>query len=292
MIRTVNLQFDINVFDVDADGNIYGLTGQLLSKFGPDGMRLAYMRPPVTYLESDLEISEDGTLAIGYSYGQAVLTTTSFDPPLLFRVGSAPGYNNVYVDFVVASPPVPTFVTHFDASAFGSTVEVRWDFRTSDDIRELKILRKADGEEWRTVYLARSDQLERRVFEDTSVEPASRYQYVLVICEEDGYELRSDVADVMTPGAVMALQQNFPNPCNPETTIEYSIAVSARVKLGIYDAAGHMVVLLVDEVRPAGSYEAIWNGKSAGNTPVASGVYFYRLESGGKTLTKKLLLIK
>ena len=96
----------------------------------------------------------------------------------------------------------------------------------------------------------------------------------------------------MTPGAVMALQQNFPNPCNPETTIEYSIAVSARVKLGIYDAAGHMVVLLVDEVRPAGSYEAIWNGKSAGNTPVASGVYFYRLESGGKTLTKKLLLIK
>ncbi|MGD8414421.1 MAG: FlgD immunoglobulin-like domain containing protein [Candidatus Latescibacterota bacterium] len=292
MIRTVDLEFDVNVFDVDEGGQIYGVSGLLFSKFDPNGTRLAYAQLPLTLVESDLEISENGTVAIGYAYGQVVLTSTSFGTPLVFRVGSAPGYNNVYVGFVAGEPPVPTFVTYFDASAVGTAVEVRWDLQTTEDIRELKVLRKADGDDWRTVYVARFDELDRRVFEDKTVEPGCRYQYALVVTEADGQEIRSAVADVVTPGAVMALQQNVPNPFNPATTIAYSVAVPARVKLGIYDAAGHLVAVLVDEVLAAGTHEAVWNGNSGDGTPAASGVYFYRLESGGRTLTKKLLLLK
>jgi hypothetical protein len=71
-----------------------------------------------------------------------------------------------------------------------------------------------------------------------------------------------------------ALDQNFPNPFNPTTTIRYQLPVDGRVALRIYDVLGREVQTLVDEAKPAGFHEATLNA-----TALASGVYFYRLEA-------------
>ena len=78
-----------------------------------------------------------------------------------------------------------------------------------------------------------------------------------------------------------------PNPFNPITTIEYSLPVSGDVTLIIYNLLGEEVARLVDGFQQAGEYNAIWN---ASNVP--SGIYFYRLQAGDFTKTKKMALLK
>ncbi|MCD4830098.1 MAG: T9SS type A sorting domain-containing protein [Candidatus Cloacimonetes bacterium] len=92
--------------------------------------------------------------------------------------------------------------------------------------------------------------------------------------------------------AVVSMTQNYPNPFNPTTMIKFSIPDEARVKLTIYNIRGQRVVSLLEDTLPSGFHEVVWNGKDATGRTVSSGVYFYRLETGDRTLTKKMLLLK
>lgn len=83
------------------------------------------------------------------------------------------------------------------------------------------------------------------------------------------------------------LYQNYPNPFNPTTVISYQLSVAGSVELRIFDLLGREVVMLVNEEKSVGAYSITWDAK---NLP--SGVYFYRLQSGTFTETKKLLLLR
>lgn len=83
------------------------------------------------------------------------------------------------------------------------------------------------------------------------------------------------------------LSQNYPNPFNPVTKIRYSIPVSSDVKLSIYDISGRIINVPVYEYQAAGVYEVSFDASN-----MASGVYFYILETGSFTETKKMVLIK
>ena len=83
------------------------------------------------------------------------------------------------------------------------------------------------------------------------------------------------------------LGQNYPNPFNPTTHIRFNIPETANTKLTVFNIMGEAVANLVDGVVSAGGHTVSWN---AANMP--TGVYFYRLESGNFTQTKKLLLVK
>jgi hypothetical protein len=82
------------------------------------------------------------------------------------------------------------------------------------------------------------------------------------------------------------LRQNFPNPFNSSTTIYYSTASYGRVKLSVFDLLGHELVVLVDGEELAGEHEAIFI------SDLPSGVYFYRLETAGSILTKRMTLTR
>ncbi len=83
------------------------------------------------------------------------------------------------------------------------------------------------------------------------------------------------------------LQQNFPNPFNPATTIGFSVPIRTHVSIAVYNILGERVAVLFDQTAPAGSYEVTWDGTAA-----ASGVYFYRLTAGDIVDTRKMLLLK
>ncbi|MGB2769015.1 MAG: T9SS type A sorting domain-containing protein [Candidatus Zixiibacteriota bacterium] len=91
------------------------------------------------------------------------------------------------------------------------------------------------------------------------------------------------------------LNQNHPNPFNPVTTIRYTIGGgqgSTHTKLKIYDLLGRKIKTLVNEEQTAGIYEVSWDGKDDLGREVASGVYFYRLETPEFSQTRKMLLLK
>jgi hypothetical protein len=102
----------------------------------------------------------------------------------------------------------------------------------------------------------------------------------------------SPVVPVEQPSAVYSLAQNYPNPFNPSTTIRFSLRSKGKVTVRIYNVAGQLVRTLVDEVRDAGVYREVWHGTNGRGAKVASGVYFYRMESGVWMDTKKMILLR
>jgi ligand-binding sensor domain-containing protein len=87
--------------------------------------------------------------------------------------------------------------------------------------------------------------------------------------------------------ATFSLGQNFPNPFNPTTVIQYSVQGSQHVGLKIFDVLGREVMTLVNEVKPVGQYAIPWDA-----TGVPSGVYYYRLTTGHDMQVRKLVLAK
>ncbi len=83
------------------------------------------------------------------------------------------------------------------------------------------------------------------------------------------------------------LSQNYPNPFNPSTTIEYSIPKDANVSIKIYDVLGKEVATLVNDQKSAGTYIINWNASN-----FSSGLYFYRINAGEFTQTRKMFLVK
>ncbi|MGA9295035.1 MAG: T9SS type A sorting domain-containing protein [Ignavibacteriaceae bacterium] len=85
------------------------------------------------------------------------------------------------------------------------------------------------------------------------------------------------------------LKQNYPNPFNPGTVILYQVPVLSHVTLKVYDLLGKEITTLVDEEKPAGSYSV---KLTINNIQLTSGIYFYRMQAGSFSETKKLLLLK
>ncbi len=92
--------------------------------------------------------------------------------------------------------------------------------------------------------------------------------------------------------ASFSLGQNFPNPFNAETIIEYSLPQAGRVEIAVYNILGQRVRTLVDEFQTAGRKRVAWDGRNNRGEEVSSGIYFYRIEAGELTKTKKMLLLR
>ena len=84
-----------------------------------------------------------------------------------------------------------------------------------------------------------------------------------------------------------SLSQNFPNPFNPVTKISYDLPFDNFISINIYDITGRVVMTLVNENKTAGRYEVIFNGET-----FASGIYYYKIESGNFSQVRKMILIK
>jgi hypothetical protein len=90
----------------------------------------------------------------------------------------------------------------------------------------------------------------------------------------------------------LSLQQNFPNPFNPETQIEYTLNERSLATLKIYNSLGQEVKTLVDGVNEPGTYSIMWDGTDNTNQPVMSGQYYYQVSQGREYTAKKAILVR
>ena len=89
-----------------------------------------------------------------------------------------------------------------------------------------------------------------------------------------------------------ALTQNFPNPFNPTTMINFSIPMSSNVEIKVYNILGRHVRTLVSGAYDAGNYSVVWNATDVNGNLVSNGVYFYTIRAADYSLTKKMLFMK
>jgi hypothetical protein len=93
------------------------------------------------------------------------------------------------------------------------------------------------------------------------------------------------------PRLTWALEPGRPNPFRGQTTISFSLAERAPVRVSVYDLAGRLVSRLVDGVLDADRYEIQWNGRDAGGRALGAGMYFIRYEGGPATISRKVVLL-
>ena len=131
-------------------------------------------------------------------------------------------------------------------------------------------------------------------YTDRDVLVNNLYYYWLSDISVHGVETVHGPVQVMTFNAPTeyTLEQNFPNPFNPSTTINYAVKDQGHVKLMIFNIRGQLIRSLVNEVKFAGAYQATWDGKSDQGITVPSGTYLYILEVNDYKEIRKMTFVK
>lgn len=190
---------------------------------------------------------------------------------------------------------LPVELTSFSAVNQGNSVELTWNTATEKNNKGFEIQRKLNSASgnWAAVGFVEGHGTSTKPFtykfsDNLTKVQGSSFSYRLKQIDLDGtYNYSQEVNVNKEIVLKYQLDQNYPNPFNPTTTIKFSVAQTGPVTLKVFNILGSEVTTLVNEVKQAGQYQINFNAQK-----LSSGVYFYTLQSGNFTQTKKLILIK
>ncbi len=231
--------------------------------------------------------SADST-STGIAWNTFLVTTHTTTPSIWFACHPDSGYS---VDNI--APGVPQGVTA-DYEATGVTLN--WDDAPESDFQFYRVYRNTDPE-----FVPTMDDLVQEIAVSDWTDPVENpwhYSYKITTVDHSGNEseaaspMEVTGADTGNPPARTVLLQPTPNPFNPLTTLSFETAEAGRVRLRVYDPAGRRVKTLVDEFRDAGRYQVSWDGRDRVGRICASGVYFFRFETGTTVQTRRATLVK
>jgi photosystem II stability/assembly factor-like uncharacterized protein len=187
--------------------------------------------------------------------------------------------------------PVPVELTSFSAAVAGKNVTLNWATATEINNSGFEVQRKSSAGDFVSLAFIKgqgtTQEAQAYSYVDKNVE-SGNYSYRLKQIDLDGKTKFSNIVEVeiKVPNK-FELSQNYPNPFNPTTTISYEIAKETNVSLKVYDVIGNEIATLVNEAKPAGTYQVVFDASNLSN-----GVYLYKIQAGNFTATKKLILMK
>ncbi len=196
----------------------------------------------------------------------------------------------------ICTGPLPVTLSSFNASVNRNNVLVSW--RTEAELNNsgfgIERMNIKDNH-WKEAGFVSghgtTSEPKDYYFEDKKLQTGT-YKYRLKQVDFNGgfeyFQLESDVS-VARP-AIFSLSQNYPNPSNPNSKIDFEIPFDGRVAIRIYDILGREVLKIIDETKEAGYYTASFDGSN-----LASGIYFYRIMFEGSqrfSKTLKMVLVK
>ena len=190
------------------------------------------------------------------------------------------------------SSTVDVAITSIFAELREDAVLLSWSVSSPGGFEGFNIYRATDAEAaFERINAALIPAAGTSSYRDETAEPGQSYRYRVGAASGES-EWYSMEVSISLPPKPLALHQNYPNPFNPSTSIAFFLPKRMHVKLGIFDVRGALVRMLLDEVRGVGNHTARWNGTNGGGAPVASGVYYYRIEADKKIITKKLVIVR
>lgn len=146
-----------------------------------------------------------------------------------------------------------------------------------------------------------TSQIQNYVYRDHNLEDEGLYYYWLESRNIDGSNMfygpvsvTYDYPDAVAPDMplVQGINNVYPNPFNPSTTISFSITKDSQTSLVIYNHRGQMVRTLTDKFLPKGQYKVSWDGRDERGQSCSSGIYYMRMVSGKESSNRKLVLMK
>jgi hypothetical protein len=187
---------------------------------------------------------------------------------------------------------IPVELSDFTASSNGNIVHLNWTTKTELNNSGFEVLRSTDINNWLNIAFVpgsgTTSETRSYSFKDDELKSGS-YSYRLKQIDFDGSCKYSDVVNVIISiPELFDLEQNFPNPFNPSTVIEFSLQEDvSNVKLTVYNTLGEKVEEVVNSSLSAGKYSYQWNAKN-----VAAGMYVYELRTDKFVSMKKMVFLK
>ncbi len=227
------------------------------------------------------------TVAVTLNEQKDLLDLAKYDESALL-ISAANGLVYKLTDFTI-----PVSLVSFSVEVSKNDVLLSWKTVTETNNYGFEIQRKSiKNNSWEKVAFingkGNSTEICEYNYTDSRLK-ADKYYYRLKQIDYDGTasysdEIEADISEIPT---AISLEQNYPNPFNPETNITFSIPKKQFVSLKIYDVLGKEVSTLVNAELEAGIYTNTWNSQNN-----SSGVYFYQLILEGKSLVKKMNLVR
>ena len=272
--------FNYNNYFFPVDGESY-----------PDSLTFPYGR-------AEVSIANDGTTQ--YSFNNLALSTTYYFAMVSYNGdGTARNFKLLGLPKTSATTAAvaPVELVSFTASAEYNAINLNWKTATEQNNSGFDIERGSIKNSSGEIIFDRigfvkgsgnSNSYKEYSFSDKPV-VSGKYYYRLKQVDINGEFKMSDNVEVNFQPVVKGyyLDQNFPNPFNPSTVISYTVPASSNVKISIFNTLGQIVRVLENERKEAGSYQLTFD---AGN--LNSGTYFYKIEAGEFSQTRKMCLIK
>jgi len=224
--------------------------------------------------------SPDGTDGLQLSYGN------------INAAGMAPLQPGLAVRITTESPVrIPFAVTSMSARSSNGQVTLEWEAADNRPVLGWHVDRISDGARVRLTDAALTGSSRRFTVQANSADEDTRYMLTAL----HPYGVSSEPGSVsleMVSSMKLALYPAHPNPAPGSASIGFALPRDTNVRLRVYDVAGRLVRTLVNGQVGAGEGVRIWDGKHDGGAQAAGGVYFYRLETDTKTLTRKMILVR
>ena len=270
--------------------------GVVLIVFGravfPDVVDLAIVQTGITTILGAATVENTGSsLAVG------PLDAGAFEDLLIGASGAAHDamYSVGKIVVLLGNPDItPTLVLFCDAVASPGSVRIEWGLRDDFDPGLIRIARAPEGSD--AAVLLPAAGLTRLgpghfLYEDRDVRPGDSYTYTAATLETEPQDLFR--VTVAVPRIVdAAFHHARPNPFSNGTTLAFDIPEAGRVTVRIYDVRGALVASIADAVYGPGSSTEAWNGRDESGALAPSGVYFARMAYRGRTLDRKILLLR
>jgi hypothetical protein len=190
--------------------------------------------------------------------------------------------------------PMPVELNSFSAEVKNNQVILNWVTETEINNYGFDVERcalSAEHQAWEKIGFVEGNgncnSPKKYTYTDKYPVGGSKYQYRLKQIDNDGQFEYSESIEVLMIPTEIALFQNYPNPFNPSTKISWQSSVDSRQVLKVFDMLGNEIVTLIDEYKPAGSYEVNFDAIN-----FASGIYIYMLTVDNYTDTKKMVLLR
>jgi hypothetical protein len=188
---------------------------------------------------------------------------------------------------VLYLPLIPVELTSFSAIAEGNSVLLTWQTATELNNNGFEIRRNNEVITFVPGFGTSSESREYSFF-DEELSPG-KFIYTLIQIDYDGTRsvLRQVEVEISSSPLVFKMDQNYPNPFNPSTKISFSVPVSGRVTIKVFNSIGEEAAILIDKIMEAGNHSVDFN---AVNLP--SGIYLYQMSSDNFISSKKMILLK
>ena len=182
--------------------------------------------------------------------------------------------------------------------------EIMWEFDGS--LYQYRIAVSSDNVQWKIAVNKSNNTLTSQIQQDLFTANNIRYVKITITGLQSGnwasfWEFKVFTASLtgiepnINEGIIpkeFKLYQNFPNPFNPKTRIDYQVPQTAKVNISVYNILGQLVADLVNGVKSPGHYSVDWNAKDINGLKVSSGIYIARMVSNNYSAARKLILLK